>query len=306
MKKNNIITILLSFVVATAEAQLLYRISGGGLKEPSFMLGTVHYLPGSLLDSIPEYAEAEAQCQQMYVEGNPVKYLKNKFRNKQDKPQRQELQDLKYPAGKNIFDYIDSESSDILTKKFKEIMRADLRDTTIIDFRDMPPSYFLSILHTHFYGPIMSGFMDGYLMAKAMDRGMDVGELDDENIKTDSLSTKQNKEIPQTIQAQADSLVKFLKTYDERQQALIKQRDEIHSYWTAGDLESLINVSKQEIEQHPSVYKDRNLKWLPKMQAAMREKPTIFVFGSGHLAGSDGIISLLRKAGYNVNQIKKK
>lgn len=193
MKKHIVITILLSFVVATAEAQLLYRISGGGLKEPSFMLGTVHNLPGSLLDSIPEYAEAEAQCQQMYVEGNPVKYLKNKFRNKQDKPQRQELQDLKYPVGKNIFDYIDSESSDILTKKFKEIMRADLRDTTIIDFRDMPPSYFLSILHTHFYGPIMSGFMDGYLMAKAMDRGMDVGELDDENIKTDSLSTKQKQ-----------------------------------------------------------------------------------------------------------------
>ena len=91
MKKHIVITILLSFVVATAEAQLLYRISGGGLKEPSFMLGTVHNLPGSLLDSIPEYAEAEAQCQQMYVEGNPVKYLKNKFRNKQDKPQRQEL-----------------------------------------------------------------------------------------------------------------------------------------------------------------------------------------------------------------------
>ena len=53
MKKHIVITILLSFVVATAEAQLLYRISGGGLKEPSFMLGTVHNLPGSLLDSIP-------------------------------------------------------------------------------------------------------------------------------------------------------------------------------------------------------------------------------------------------------------
>lgn len=148
--------------------------------------------------------------------------------------------------------------------------------------------------------------MDGYLMAKEMDRGMDVGELDDENIKTDSLSTKQNKEIPHTIQTQADSLMTFLKTYDERQQALIKQRDEILSYWTAGDLESLINFNKQEIEQHPSVYKDRNLKWLPKMQAAMSEKPTIFIFGSGHLAGSDGIIALLRNAGYNVNQIKRK
>jgi hypothetical protein len=98
----------------------------------------------------------------------------------------------------------------------------------------------------------------------------------------------------------------FLKSYDERQQALIKQRDEILRFWTAGDLESIINVNEQEIEQHPSVYKDRNMKWLPKMQAAMREKPTIFVFGSGHLAGSDGIIALLRNAGYEVNQIKRK
>ena len=42
--------IILSFILAlaaiTADAQFLFRISGNGMKEPSYILGTIHYLPG--------------------------------------------------------------------------------------------------------------------------------------------------------------------------------------------------------------------------------------------------------------------
>ena len=39
------------------------------------------------------------------------------------------------------------------------------------------------------------------------------------------------------------------------------------------------------------------------MQAAMNEKPTMFVFGAGHLIGEHGVIQMLRTAGYEVEQI---
>ncbi len=39
------------------------------------------------------------------------------------------------------------------------------------------------------------------------------------------------------------------------------------------------------------------------MQSAMLEKPTMFVFGAGHLLGEHGMIQLLRTAGYEVEQI---
>ena len=55
----------------------------------------------------------------------------------------------------------------------------------------------------------------------------------------------------------------------------------------------------------PELIKDRNEKWLPRMVAAMREKPTMFVFGAGHLMGEHGIIEKLRKAGYKVEQVRK-
>ena len=63
LKKQTILTIILAFVALTADAQFLFRISGNGLKEPSYILGTIHTLPASVkLDSIPQYIEAEAKC----------------------------------------------------------------------------------------------------------------------------------------------------------------------------------------------------------------------------------------------------
>ena len=36
------------------------------------------------------------------------------------------------------------------------------------------------------------------------------------------------------------------------------------------------------------------------MGRMMREQPTVFAVGAGHLGGSVGVIALLRKAGYRV------
>ena len=37
----------------TANAQLLYKISGNGINTPSYIVGTYHLAPASYVDSIP-------------------------------------------------------------------------------------------------------------------------------------------------------------------------------------------------------------------------------------------------------------
>ena len=66
--KQIIVSFLCALAVLTADAQFLFRISGGGLEKPSYILGTIHTLSGAVLDSIPEYLEIEAQCQHLYAE----------------------------------------------------------------------------------------------------------------------------------------------------------------------------------------------------------------------------------------------
>ena len=48
----------------------------------------------------------------------------------------------------------------------------------------------------------------------------------------------------------------------------------------------------------------RNKKWISRMEKIMTEKPTFFAVGAAHLGGEKGVITLLRKEGYQVRPIR--
>ena len=165
MNKKTILSVISFFVVLSANAQLLFRISGNGLKEPSYILGTIHYLPGSLLDSIPEYLEAESQCQQMYVEQKPSASTMVVSLGEPDGKQVQ--QEVDYPDGKNIFDVIDEESAAILVEKYKEFLNVNLSDTTWKSLWKITPAAFQHLLTSRFLTQYRNnGVMDMYLMKR--------------------------------------------------------------------------------------------------------------------------------------------
>jgi hypothetical protein len=297
--KRMALTLILTIATITINAQFLFRISGNGLKDPSYMLGTIHNLSGSLLDSIPEYLEAELQCQQMYVEHKPSTTTMVISLGEQG------LQRVDYPDDKNIFDVIDKESAEILTEKFKEATNRDLSDSTWESLWKMTPSAFQNQLTWHLSGlQERKGSMDMDLMKKVQQRGWNVGQLDDERMTLNNLIGPQEKK-PLTIEEQADSLMAFLKNYEVRKQQLFEEIEKTNNYWRTGDYEGFVSFRIQEINQMPELIKERNEKWLPRMIAAMHEKPTMFVFGAGHLIGEHGIIENLREAGYKVEQVQK-
>ena len=313
--KRKFVIVLFAFVALTADAQFLFRISGNGLSEPSYMLGTIHVLSASLLDSIAEYKEAEARCQQMYVEYIPPTNQQMSadrfFRQNEGK------QKAKYPKGKNIFDVIDKESAEILKAKYKEIIPINLDDPKFKEILNWQPADFQSFLSIplirEFRKKAMKGMaMDFVLMQKAKERGWNVGGLDGENLLPQEIIAAAQIATPQTIKEQADSLMAFLKGYDERKQKILKGvegfdgYEQICNYWRVGDFEGFTTFYLPEASKQTAVLKDRNEKWLPKMMVAMREKPTMFVFGSGHLIGEHGIVQKLRDAGYEVEQVKWK
>ena len=302
MNKKTILSVISFFVVLSANAQLLFRISGNGLNEPSYILGTIHNLPGSLLDSIPEYLEAESQCQQMYVEQKSSATMAVSLGEPDGKQVRQKVD---YPDGKNIFDVIDEESAAILVEKYKEYMHINLSDTTWMSLWKITPAAFQYLLTSRFLKQFRNnGVMDMYLMKKVQKRGWNVGQLDDEKMKLNDLADSQ-EELPQTIKEQADSLMAFLKDYEGREQQMVKDFETTYNYWRTGDYEGFVSHHIQNVNRFPRLHRDRNEKWLPRMMAAMHDKPTMFVFGSAHLIGEHGIIQMLRATGYEVEQVKR-
>ena len=49
---------------------------------------------------------------------------------------------------------------------------------------------------------------------------------------------------------------------------------------------------------------NRNKAWIEKMPSIMKETPTLFVVGAGHLPGTNGVLKLLKEKGYTVKPMK--
>ena len=47
----------------------------------------------------------------------------------------------------------------------------------------------------------------------------------------------------------------------------------------------------------------RNRTWISKLAKQMNEKASFIAVGSGHLAGKDGLINILRQEGFQVSPV---
>jgi uncharacterized protein YbaP (TraB family) len=140
-------------------------------------------------------------------------------------------------------------------------------------------------------------------MKRAKARGWKVGNLD--QIKT-SEELGKIKETITPIDEQVDTLMALLNNFDERRQNILNKFEGMHkmgNYWSAGDYESFERLVLPDNEASPALYAERNKKWMPIIIEAAKEMPTLFVFGAGHLAGPEGVVRMLREAGYNVEQL---
>jgi hypothetical protein len=76
--------------------------------------------------------------------------------------------------------------------------------------------------------------------------------------------------------------------------------------WSSGDQAALDKVINGDLDEFPQARKllldDRNRRWVPKIEAMLKEKHVFFVtVGAGHLTGPLGVPALLRKDGLKVD-----
>jgi uncharacterized protein YbaP (TraB family) len=76
--------------------------------------------------------------------------------------------------------------------------------------------------------------------------------------------------------------------------------------WSTGNQAKLDELINGDLDGFPEARKqlldDRNKRWVPKIEAMLKEKQVFFVtVGAGHLTGANGLPALLRGAGYKVD-----
>lgn len=88
-----------------------------------------------------------------------------------------------------------------------------------------------------------------------------------------------------------------------------QQLNDLIAAWYKGDEDALERTMEGEIhDDYPALYRrvlvDRNLRWMPTLTQLVQGNQTVFVaVGAAHLIGPDGLLALLRKAGYQVDRL---
>jgi uncharacterized protein YbaP (TraB family) len=85
-----------------------------------------------------------------------------------------------------------------------------------------------------------------------------------------------------------------------------KEFSRMAALYLAQDIESLYQLMATSPEMMGSqelLLDRRNRNWIPVMESAMKQSSTFFAVGAGHLAGSQGVLELLRKQGYKVKSL---
>lgn len=85
------------------------------------------------------------------------------------------------------------------------------------------------------------------------------------------------------------------------------------SAWSKGDAEALDRIMREPSDRYPLLehqfkrtIDDRNLEMADKIAKFLKTDQTYFVVvGSGHIGGKNGLLSLIRKMGYAVQQLPK-
>lgn len=301
MKKISIITMLLVAVFMSANAQLLYKISGKGLAKPSYIVGTYHLAPVAFVDSIPGLRDAMAQTEQVCGE------LDMKQMTDQTEMQKM-MQAMMLPEGTTLKTLLTDDEMTRLNAYMTKLMGVDMTNPMVEgQMGKMTPqalntqfSLITFMKHTPGFDP--ANLFDGYFQKAALEQGKSVIGLETMDFQVKVLFKGQ------TLERQKQLLMCLVDNPEYHEDAAVR----LTKAFEAQDLNKMQELMDEKEnndcdskpEEKDAMINNRNADWLTKMPAIMTDKSTLFAVGAGHLPGDKGVLTLLRNAGYTVEGVK--
>lgn len=284
--------------IGTANAQLLYCVSGNGLAEPSYIVGTYHLAPASFVDEIKGAKEALATVEQVYGEVDA---------KDMGKAQQLMVEAMMLPDGKHISDLFTEDELGRINAYMREVMGVDLNNPMVGgQLGRMRPSVLAMQLIMMQFMKLTPEFdatnlIDEYFQKEARKAGKLVGGFE---------SVEFQMELLYGAMSDEEEREELLELVDKNAETLAEMQAMTDAYFSH-DMKSIRRLTEKELlsgdmtlEEFQKILTDRNHRWVEAMPAVMSEAPTLFVVGAGHLPGDEGVIALLKAAGYKIKPVK--
>ncbi|MDL2212596.1 TraB/GumN family protein [Bacteroides sp. OttesenSCG-928-D19] len=292
---KRILTVLVIACVALgAHAQLLWKVTGNGLEKPSFVFGTHHLAPLSILDSIKGFSPALAEATHIVGEVDMAGMMS---------------QETMLLMRKYMFIEGDTTLKTLLTEEEFELANEFSRANLMLDLNTAPnirPAFISNNVTIVIYTKHIKDFnpleqLDLYVQQEAKKAGKTVSGLETMEFQLDLLFNSQS------LQRQATLLMCSLKDTEKVFDAAKRLTDA----YMAQELDKLYAIAQEtnndQCDSLPgemeAILDTRNLNWMEALPEMMKKESTFIAIGALHLVGDNGLINLLRKSGYTVEAV---
>lgn len=290
--------ILLSLVISVistlaCNAQLLWEVSGNGLSKPSYLFGTHHIAPISVLDSVPGFNSALATADKVY--GEMVMSVAQS-------PQSQQIM-MGYAAAPQdslltaVLAPAQLDSLDTMLKRYMGPM------VSVNQFAPLKPAMLntlLALLQSQAAFPTFNAAqqLDGEIQKRAEAAGKEVGGFE-------TIDDQCKAMFGSSIVSQANELMDMVRNDDKSAATAIR----LAKAYLSGDLDAMLAIMEDpelggDGEWTERMLNKRNANWLRIMAGLLPTASVLIAVGAGHLPGDKGLINLLRNEGYTVKPVE--
>jgi len=287
MRKLNQITFIIVVFIATTfnivaqnnPKTNLWKIEGDNIKT-SYLFGTIHMIPKKdfiVKDKVQKAFESSDKVVLEIDMDDPnykVDFMKLSMLNE----------------GELLKTYMSDDEFKILDTYLKEKTGVGVNN-----FNTFKPMMLMSVLTMTAIGggPLESYEMSIINMAKSANK--EVSGLE-------NIADQINAFDEDPYEEQIDTLVEMVDNGNSEE--LYSQ---LLQYYLAEDVDGMYDFMddymNDDIEGMKRFLDDRNNKWIPKMEAYSKDNAVFYAVGGAHLGGDQGVINLLKKAGYTVTPI---
>ncbi len=280
--------------IVPTEKSVFWKISGNGLKKASYLYGTIHLIPKDDFKIPAAVTDALEDSKRVAFEID-MKEMTN------IRTQMSLITKSFMAGGKTLKDLLSPEDYALVKSKMQE------KGLPAGMFERMKPM-FLSTLFSNedegntapSTGSMTSVEMELYKISKRE-------KLESTGLETAAYQMSIFDSIP--YEAQAKMLVDGLRGTDKAAEGESELDTMLKLYHDQdiSAMQSMISDVQYGMGNYEEILLNRrNRNWIPVMNRLMREKPTIFAVGAGHLGGASGVVALLRKEGFRVEVASSK
>ncbi len=274
--------------LADSPKALLWKISGNGLEQPSWLFGTIHMI-GKDDFFLGDSTRAAIEAADRVVFEIDMAEMTDLF------TQLGLLREAFMKDNLTLRDLLSDEDYALVKEHFRKM------GLPLIFFERMKPMFLSMFAEMDFSQSLGSGEMVSYemeILELAQRHGKQTGGLE-----TASYQMSLFDSIPYADQAKM--LVESIRAAEGMDQSA--SFDEMVRMYKSRDIERMAQIMESEggfSQYNELLLNRRNRNWIPIMKDMMDKQACFFAVGAGHLGGPHGVVALLKKEGYVLTPVE--